>query len=132
MRSRRKRTACLECGDYRANHVTTVAGIGPCTQLNLVARPDGTTIPERCLCARYVAPEFEEVTIQTTYARAEVTIGGDIVVRVLGIKGGSVKIGVAADPSISVDRAEVKRQKDLNHEQIERFMDRRHATCLSV
>ena len=69
VREGQQRTACMECGDFRDNHVTTVAGIGPCTQLKLVDRPDGTTIPERCLCARYVAPEVEEVTI-----------GGDIVV----------------------------------------------------
>ena len=64
-----QRTACMECGDNLELHVTGPDGVGPCTSLSLVDGDDGQTRPERCLCARYVAPEVEEVTI-----------GGDIVV----------------------------------------------------
>ena len=70
-----QRTACVECEDFLEVHVTGYIdatgqhGPGPCTRLRIVDGDDGQTRPERCLCARYVAPEVEEVTI-----------GGDIVV----------------------------------------------------
>lgn len=37
----------------------------------------------------------------------------DVVVRVLGIKGGQVKIGVKAPPATEVDRGEIRDRKDV-------------------
>jgi len=41
-------------------------------------------------------------------------IDGDIRITVVSIKGACVRLGIAAPPSIAVDRAELAKRKQLN------------------
>lgn len=43
-------------------------------------------------------------------------IGDDITVRVLGVEGGQVRIGVEAPKEVEVDRSEVREMKMLDEE----------------
>jgi len=44
----------------------------------------------------------------------EIMIDGDIRITVVSIKGACVRLGIAAPPSIAVDRAELAKRKQLN------------------
>lgn len=49
--------------------------------------------------------------ILTRRAGEAIFIGNDIQVCVLGVKGSQVRLGIAAPPTVSVDREEVYRRK---------------------
>jgi carbon storage regulator len=47
----------------------------------------------------------------------EIVIGGNVFVRVVGIEGGKVRIGIAAPESVVIDRSEVHARRLAFHEE---------------
>lgn len=41
-----------------------------------------------------------------------ILIGDDVVVKVLGVDGNKVRVGIQAPPSVEVDRAELRERKE--------------------
>lgn len=52
--------------------------------------------------------------ILTRKQNQNICIGDNIVVTVLGVQGGSVRIGIAAPDEMPIDREEIRERKRLN------------------
>lgn len=113
MKSRCSRPADPAFSYYGGRGITVVTGTLGCTTMR--RRPRERTTRQQdahSVSSHHQISRSESILVLTRKLDEAIVIGGEIVVRVVAIRGGRIRLGIEAPKAMAVEREEIRGQAE--------------------